>query len=170
MDRRGLPGELRRARREPGGMAAESGRPAAARGPDDPPRIKRLRSQRELAAELAARHAHRGVPRAAVAFDLAGFLKLAVLALALLVAAALPAFAAEKVLASRVWPAQEYTRVTLESAKPVAHQFFFVDNPSRLVIDLENIELGPELKALADRVGKDDPYIASVRVGLNRPN
>jgi N-acetylmuramoyl-L-alanine amidase len=105
-----------------------------------------------------------------VAFDLAGFLKLAVLALALLVAAALPAFAAEKVLASRVWPAQEYTRVTLESAKPVAHQFFFVDNPSRLVIDLENIELGPELKALADRVGKDDPYIASVRVGLNRPN
>src|SRR3954471_2370855 len=115
MDRRGLPGELRRARREPGGMGGESGRPAAARGPDDPPRIKRLRSQRELAAELAARHAHRGMPREALVLDWVHYMKLAALALALLVAAALPALAAEKVLASRVWPAQEYTRVTLES-------------------------------------------------------
>ena len=98
------------------------------------------------------------------------FLKYFALALALLVAAAIPAFAAEKILASRVWPAQEYTRVTLESAHPVKHSFFFVDKPPRLVVDLENVEAGAELKALATRVGNDDPYISSVRVGLNRPN
>jgi N-acetylmuramoyl-L-alanine amidase len=110
------------------------------------------------------------MPREPLVLDWVHYMKLAALALALLAAAALPALAAEKVLASRVWPAQEYTRVTLESTKPVAHKFFFVENPSRLVVDLENIELTAELKALADRVGKDDPYIASVRVGLNRPN
>ena len=110
------------------------------------------------------------MPREASAFTTASLLKLAAFALALLIAAALPAFAGERVLASRVWPAQEYTRVTLESAKPVKHQFFFVENPARLVVDLDGVDMGPELKALADRVGKDDPYIASVRVGLNRPN
>ena len=109
------------------------------------------------------------MPRASPSFASPRFVGLAALALALLIAAAIPAFAAEKVLASRVWPAQEYTRVTLESARPVRHQFFFLENPSRLVVDLEDVDMGGELKALADRVGNDDPYIASVRVALNRP-
>ena len=85
-------------------------------------------------------------------------------------AAAVPAFAAEKILASRVWPAKEYTRVTLESARQVKHQFFFVSNPQRLVVDLEGVELDAELKALPAKVGADDPYIQSVRVAVNRPN
>ncbi len=74
------------------------------------------------------------------------------------------------IIASRVWPAQEYTRVTLESAKPVKHEFFFVNNPERLVVDLEGIELTAELKALPAKVGEADPYIQAVRVALNRPN
>jgi len=69
-----------------------------------------------------------------------------------------------------VWPAQEYTRVTLESAHPLRHRFFFVDDPQRLVVDLEGVDLGPELKALPEKVGNDDPYIKAVRVGVNRPN
>jgi N-acetylmuramoyl-L-alanine amidase len=108
------------------------------------------------------------VPRAAPAFHALRVLKFLLIALALL--AALPALSAEKILASRVWPAQEYTRVTIESAHPVRHQFFLLDNPARLVLDLEGVELGAELKALPDRVGKDDPYIQAVRVGLNRPH
>ena len=91
-----------------------------------------------------------------------------VLALALI--AATDSIAAERILASRVWPAQEYTRVTLESASPVRHQFFFVDNPARLVVDLEGVELGEELKGLPAKVGANDPYIQAVRVGVNRPN
>jgi N-acetylmuramoyl-L-alanine amidase len=70
----------------------------------------------------------------------------------------------------RVWPASEYTRVTFESATLLKYQQFFVKNPERLVIDIENIELGPALRELAAKVGSDDPYIQSVRVGVNRPN
>jgi N-acetylmuramoyl-L-alanine amidase len=95
-------------------------------------------------------------------------LKFVLLALAL--AAAGASFSAERIVASRVWPAQEYTRVTLESATPVRHQFFFVDHPDRLVVDLEGVELSDELKGLPAKVGANDPYILAVRVGLNRPN
>jgi N-acetylmuramoyl-L-alanine amidase len=107
-------------------------------------------------------------PRATLPVSFAALLKFLLLA-ALLLAAA-PAFAAEKILASRVWPAQEYTRVTLESAKPVRHEFFFVNNPERLVVDLEGLELTEELKALPSKVGEKDPYIQAVRVAMNRPN
>jgi len=106
--------------------------------------------------------------RAALPSFVVGILKLLVVAAAL--AAAYPAFSAETILATRVWPAQEYTRVTLESAHPLRHHFFFVTDPERLVLDLEGAELGPELKSLPEKVGADDPYIKSVRVGLNRPN
>jgi len=111
------------------------------------------------------------VPRAsrrALPSFVVGVLKLLLLAAAL--AVAYPAFSAEMILASRVWPAQEYTRVTLETAHPLRHHFFFLTDPQRLVLDLEGAELGPELKSLPDKVGNDDPYIKSVRVGLNRPN
>ena len=73
-------------------------------------------------------------------------------------------------IASRVWPALEYTRVTLETARPVKHTYFFVSDPDRLVLDLEGVDLGDELRALTTKVGSDDPYIKSLRVGVNRPN
>jgi N-acetylmuramoyl-L-alanine amidase len=109
-----------------------------------------------------------GAPLGSLAGPAFGFLKYLLIAAVLL--AAYPAFSAEAILASRVWPAQEYTRVTLESAHPLRHHFFFVDDPQRLVVDLEGVDLGPELKALPDKVGNDDPYIKAVRVGVNRPN
>jgi N-acetylmuramoyl-L-alanine amidase len=92
-----------------------------------------------------------------------------VLVVALLAAAA-PAFSAEKILASRVWPAQEYTRVTFESARPIKHQSFSVPTPERLVVDLEGVDLNEELRALPAKVGDKDPYISAVRVAVNRPN
>ena len=73
-------------------------------------------------------------------------------------------------IASRVWPAQEYTRVTFETAKPVRHQFFEVPDPPRLVLDLEGVELDAELKSVVGKVREDDPYIKQVRVAVNRPN
>ncbi len=103
-------------------------------------------------------------------------MKIVLLTVATLAAAA--AFAADAttapvvrqtILASRVWPAQEYTRVTLESIRPIRHQFFLVDDPQRLVVDLEGVELEGELKALPDKVGADDPYIKAVRIAVNRP-
>jgi N-acetylmuramoyl-L-alanine amidase len=71
--------------------------------------------------------------------------------------------------ASRLWPSPDYTRITLESTQPVAHKYFTLSNPERLVIDLEGVEAGPALNALAGQLGADDPYVGAIRVGLNRP-
>ncbi len=73
------------------------------------------------------------------------------------------------VQSARLWPAQEYTRLTIESASPIIHQMIAVKNPERLVLDLEAIDLSPELQQLAARVAATDPYIQSIRLGMNRP-
>ncbi len=71
--------------------------------------------------------------------------------------------------AARIWPAQDYTRLTLESRKAIRHNMFTVSDPERLVIDLEDVELGSALNGLTKLIGNDDPYIASVRVGRFKP-
>ncbi len=71
--------------------------------------------------------------------------------------------------ATRLWPSPDYTRLTLEAPAPVAYKYFSLSNPERLVIDLEGVEDSPGLDALAGQLAADDPYIASIRVGLNRP-
>src|SRR5688572_2897689 len=169
MERRRLSGELQRAHGEPDRMARQGWRLAAAAGRRDRPGIKWRRAQRELANTIRARTELHRSPVAELPSPAGAFLKLILLAAALLAVAA-PVFAAEKVLATRVWPAQEYTRVTLETAVPVKHQYFFVTEPHRLVLDLEGVELTDELRALPTKVGEADPYIKGLRVGVNRPN
>ena len=78
-------------------------------------------------------------------------------------------FAAVAISAVRVWPAQDYTRLTLESKQTIRHNMFTVSDPERLVIDLEDVEPGNALNELTRLVGEDDPYIRSVRVGLFKP-
>lgn len=79
------------------------------------------------------------------------------------------AHAAIAVGSARVWPAQDYTRLTLESKQAIRHNMFTVSKPERLVIDLEDVELGSALNELTKLIGNDDPYIASVRVGRFKP-
>jgi len=67
---------------------------------------------------------------------------------------------------ARVWSAQDYTRLTLESAKPVDYRQFLLTNPQRLVIDLNNVPLNAVLSDLVKKINSDDPYIKSVRVGV----
>ncbi|WP_018077278.1 N-acetylmuramoyl-L-alanine amidase [Thiobacillus denitrificans] len=71
--------------------------------------------------------------------------------------------------ATRLWPSPDYTRITLEAAQPVAHKYFALSNPERLVIDLDGIEAGAALDALAGQLTAEDPYIGAIRVGMNRP-
>jgi N-acetylmuramoyl-L-alanine amidase len=71
--------------------------------------------------------------------------------------------------ATRLWPSPDYTRITLEATQPVAHKSFILANPDRLVIDLEGVEPGPAIDALTSQLAADDPYIAAIRAGLNRP-
>jgi len=73
------------------------------------------------------------------------------------------------VSSARIWPAQDYTRLTIESRKPIKYNMFTINNPDRLVIDLNNVVLGKTLNSLPKLVGNDDPYISSVRVGKFKP-
>ncbi len=84
-------------------------------------------------------------------------------------AAAASAHAGTVITAARVWPAADYTRVTLESASPVKYQFLAVKNPDRLVIDLEGVDVNAALEGLAAKVAANDPYIKLVRVARNKP-
>ncbi|WP_435532071.1 N-acetylmuramoyl-L-alanine amidase [Roseateles amylovorans] len=73
------------------------------------------------------------------------------------------------IVAVRVWPADDYTRVTLESDRPLAAKSFLATHPDRLVIDIDGLELSQGLRELLGKVKPDDPYIAAVRVGQNQP-
>jgi len=81
----------------------------------------------------------------------------------------LPARAAQ-IMAVRVWPAEDYTRVTLENDSDLKTSHFVVKDPERLVVDIEGLELNPTLKELVAKIQSNDPYIKQVRVGQNRPN
>nr|WP_255757993.1 N-acetylmuramoyl-L-alanine amidase [Massilia sp. erpn] len=77
---------------------------------------------------------------------------------------------AAQILAVRVWPADDYTRVTLENDSDLKTSHFLVKDPERLVVDIEGLELNPTLKSLVAKIQSNDPYIKQVRVGQNRPN
>jgi N-acetylmuramoyl-L-alanine amidase len=96
------------------------------------------------------------------------FLKYAGASLALLVSPVGRA-ADSSLLAVRVWPADDYSRITLEGKADFRFTQFIVKNPERLVIDLEGIELNSVLSSLPDKVLESDPYIKLIRAGLNRP-
>ncbi|MYM23310.1 AMIN domain-containing protein [Duganella sp. FT135W] len=77
---------------------------------------------------------------------------------------------AAQILAVRVWPADDYTRVTLENDSDLKATHFIVKDPERMVVDIEGLELNPTLKGLVAKIQSNDPYIKQVRVGQNRPN
>ncbi|MEI7763931.1 MAG: AMIN domain-containing protein, partial [Comamonadaceae bacterium] len=73
------------------------------------------------------------------------------------------------ILAVRIWPAPDYSRVTIESDTALKIKQFFVPSPPRLAVDIEGIELNPALKTLVAKVRADDPTIAGIRVGQSAP-
>jgi len=77
---------------------------------------------------------------------------------------------AAQILAVRVWPAEDYTRVTLENDSELKTTHFMVKDPERMVVDIEGLDLNPTLKSLVAKIQSNDPYIKQVRVGQNRPN
>lgn len=81
------------------------------------------------------------------------------------------AFAANgsSIVAVRVWPAEDYTRVTIEHKGMVKFTQSVVHNPERLVVDIEGIELNNVLKSLGDKVGPNDPYIRQLRAANYKP-
>jgi N-acetylmuramoyl-L-alanine amidase len=69
----------------------------------------------------------------------------------------------------RVWPASDYTRVTIESDTALGARHFVTDSPPRLVIDIDQLELSAALRELIGKVKADDPFIAGVRIGQFQP-
>ncbi len=76
---------------------------------------------------------------------------------------------ARTVVAVRVWPADEYTRITLESDGALSAKTQHLASPDRLVIDIDDLELDGALRELVGKVSPDDPFIAGVRVGQYQP-
>jgi N-acetylmuramoyl-L-alanine amidase len=73
------------------------------------------------------------------------------------------------ILTVRVWPAPDYSRVTIESDGVLKTSSLFVPSPPRLAVDIEGITLNPALKELVGKVKADDPNIAGIRVGQFSP-
>ena len=133
------------------GMARAGRGLACSAGPRNPPVLRRARTHRNAGHALGARR------------SLAGD---CLVALALFLGAA---SAQAQVVSTRIWPAKDYTRVTLETKAEIKFQLFSVKDPERLVLDLEGVEVGPALTELHGKVATGDPYIDKLRVGRNRP-
>jgi len=73
------------------------------------------------------------------------------------------------ILAVRVWPAADYTRVTIESDARLNSQQLVVGSPPRLAVDIEGIDLNTELRDLVGKIKPGDPYINGLRIGQNAP-
>ena len=76
---------------------------------------------------------------------------------------------AASVASARLWPAEEYTRLIIESATPIPHQVMSMKNPPRLVLDLQDVEVNAPLAQLPRLVRPNDPYIAAIRMSMLRP-
>jgi N-acetylmuramoyl-L-alanine amidase len=76
---------------------------------------------------------------------------------------------AAKLIGVRIWPSEDYTRITLESDQtlPISHQL--LSGPDRLVVDIDGLQLNPTLKDLVAKVKPNDPYVAQIRVGQFQP-
>ncbi len=72
-------------------------------------------------------------------------------------------------IAVRVWPAPDYTRITLENDSKLKATHFLIKDPHRLVVDIEGVDLDLQLKSLIAKIDSNDPYIAQVRIAQNRP-
>jgi N-acetylmuramoyl-L-alanine amidase len=77
--------------------------------------------------------------------------------------------AGARIVAVRVWPAVDYTRVTIESDTGLHARQLLVNDPPRLAVDIDGMDLAPALKELVGRVKPDDPNIAGLRVAQNAP-
>lgn len=74
------------------------------------------------------------------------------------------------VIAVRIWPAEDYTRITLESSAGIQFSQFMLNDPHRLVVDLEGVTLNKTLNQIGSQLQHDDPYIKTLRIGQFKPD
>jgi N-acetylmuramoyl-L-alanine amidase len=76
---------------------------------------------------------------------------------------------AAQLLAVRLWPARDYTRLTLESDDELRASQQVLQAPPRVVLDIDGLEWSPALRELVAQLKADDPFIAGLRVGQSKP-
>ena len=74
------------------------------------------------------------------------------------------------IVAVRIWPSPDYSRITIESDQALSYSQTFVADPPRLAVDIRGMALMPELRELVSKVLPSDPNIAGVRVGQFAPD
>ncbi|MEZ7849036.1 MAG: N-acetylmuramoyl-L-alanine amidase [Polaromonas sp.] len=74
-----------------------------------------------------------------------------------------------EIVAVRMWPSKDYTRVTIESDRQIKARQFLLTDPPRVAIDIEGVQLLPALRELVGKVRPEDPNVAGIRVGQNAP-
>ncbi|MCG2593919.1 N-acetylmuramoyl-L-alanine amidase [Ramlibacter sp. XY19] len=74
------------------------------------------------------------------------------------------------IVAVRLWPAPDYTRLTIESDGLLVSKQIVSTNPPRLALDLEGIALNPTLRELVAKVKANDPYVSDIRVTQAGPD
>ncbi|MDC8446056.1 MAG: N-acetylmuramoyl-L-alanine amidase [Nitrosomonas sp.] len=80
------------------------------------------------------------------------------------------ASAGTTISAARVGLTEDYTRITLESRRPIQHELSMLNNPGRVVVDLINIPLNDVIKSLPGKISPADPHIERIRYGQFQPH
>jgi N-acetylmuramoyl-L-alanine amidase len=93
----------------------------------------------------------------------------ALIAVSLALLAPAAAAADERIRSLRVWPSQDYTRITIETATEVRYELTALKNPERLVLDLESVDFLSIVDQSAKKVSAEDPYVAGLRAGRFKP-
>ena len=70
-------------------------------------------------------------------------------------------------VAVRIWPASAYSRITIEASEKLQYNYFTLEHPRRLVLDIKGVQLNSVLQEINSKVQRDDPYIGTIRVGQN---
>jgi len=87
----------------------------------------------------------------------------------LLLISSFNSFSANEVKETRLWPAPDYTRITIESSAKINNDQMMLKNPERIVIDLKGISVNKALKDLSSKLKQNDPNILNIRVGQFTP-
>lgn len=73
------------------------------------------------------------------------------------------------VSSTRIWPASEYTRLTLESDTPINYSLILLKDPDRVVLDLVDVTFSSEIKKLPGKISTENLYIRALRIGRFKP-
>ena len=70
------------------------------------------------------------------------------------------------VLAVRIWPAKDYTRIAIEHKQiNLKINTFILKNPERLVLDIKNNSLLDSFQSIVSNLQFQDEYLSKIRVG-----